>query len=113
MSGLISTVPVSPPPGVKSVGSNSGSAVTQPLVVAASLPLGQVPVPTVDVPPSALSVTLPLKPPGRVTGCPLSLSSWKVPSHGLAKLFDAPVVLALPERAIGPGSLTGPAEVSG
>ena len=77
-------MPVSPPPGVKSVGSNSGSAVTQPLVVAASLPLGQVVLPTVDVAPSAPSVTLPLKPLGSVTGWPLSLSSWKVPIHGLA-----------------------------
>ena len=84
MSGLISTVPVSPPPGVKSVGSKSGSAVTQPVVVAASLPLGQLLPPTVDVAPSALRVTLPLKPSGSVTGCPLSLSSWKVPIHGLA-----------------------------
>ncbi len=84
MSGLISTVPVSPPPGVKSVGSKSGSAVTHPLVVAASLPLGQVELPTVEVAPSALSVTLPSKPAGSVTGCPLSLSSWKVPIHGLA-----------------------------
>ncbi len=60
ISGLISTVPVSPPPGVKSVASKSGSAVTQLLEVAASLPLGQVPPPTVDVAPSALRVTLPL-----------------------------------------------------
>ncbi len=68
MSGLINTVPVSPPPGVKSVGSKSGSLVTQPAVVAASFPLGQVVLPTVDVAPSALSVTLPLYPFGRVTG---------------------------------------------
>ncbi len=60
MSGLMSTVPVSPPPGVKSVGSKSGSAVTQPAVVAASSPLAQLVLPTVDVAPSALRVTLPL-----------------------------------------------------
>ena len=66
------------------MGSNNASAVTQPLVVAASLPLGQVLLPTVDVAPSALRVTLPSNPPGRVTGCPLSLSSWKLPIHGLA-----------------------------
>ena len=62
MSGLTNTLPVSPPPGVKSVASNSGSAVTQPAVVAASFPLGQAEVATVEVAPSALKVTLPLKP---------------------------------------------------
>ena len=36
-----------------------------------------------------------------------------MPSHGLAKLFEAVVVLALPERAIGPVSLTAPTKVSG
>ena len=83
--GLIRTVPVSPPPGVKSVASKSGSVVTHAAVVAASLPLGHVVgLPTVDVAPSALSVTLPLKPLGSVTGCPLSLSSSNVPIHGLA-----------------------------
>ena len=84
MSGLISTVPVSPPPGVKSVASYSGSAVTQPRRRGGLVPLGQVAVPTVEVAPSALRVTLPLQPLGSVTGWPLSLSSWKVPVHGLA-----------------------------
>src|ERR1700722_6873775 len=107
MSGLMSTVPVSPPPGVKSVGSNSGSAVTQPAVVAAALALAQL-VPTVDVCPSALRVTLPLKPPGSVTGCPLSSRSWKVPIQGLAKLFDAELLLALDDNETGPVSLTAP-----
>jgi hypothetical protein len=60
ISGLINTVPVSPPPGVKSVASKSGSAVTHAAVVAASLPLGHVEVPTDDVAPSAPRVTLPL-----------------------------------------------------
>ena len=84
ISGLISTVPVSPPPGVKSVASYSGSAVLQVLVVAASLPVGQLVVPTVEVAASAPSVTLPSNPFVSVTGCPLSLSSWNVPIHGLA-----------------------------
>ena len=57
---------------------------TQPAVVAASLPLGQVEVPTVEVAPSALRVMLPLKPLGSVTGWPLSFNSWNVPIHGLA-----------------------------
>ena len=37
-------------------------------VVAASFPLGQAELPTVDVAPSALRVTLPLKPFGNTTG---------------------------------------------
>ena len=46
MSGLISTVPVSPPPGVKSVASKRVSAVLQPAVVESAVALGHVPVPT-------------------------------------------------------------------
>ncbi len=36
-----------------------------------------------------------------------------MPIHGLAKLFEAVVVLAFPESAIGPMSLTAPTKVSG
>ena len=64
MNGLISTLPVSPPPGVASVASHSGSAVWP----AARKP-GR---------PSALSV-MPLTGPVGVTGVPVWSTSWNDP----------------------------------
>ncbi len=85
---------------------------TQPDVVAAAVLLGQVVVPTVDVAPSAPKVIVPEKPLVRVTGCPASFSSWKVPIQGLAKLFDAVVTLEFCATDTGPVSLTAPTKVS-
>ena len=68
MNGLMRTLPVSPPPLVGSVASNSGSAVT-----------GAVGVDRLESwagSPSALSVTL-VTAPAMVTGLPASSMAWK------------------------------------
>ncbi len=93
--------------------------------MAASDPVGQDAVPSVEVAPSALRVMsfAPL-PPGVAlvsvavgrTGLPLSSTSWKVPVHGLAKLFSAPaaplLLLALACRSSGPVLVTVPTNES-
>src|SRR5579875_3011179 len=88
MNGLISTLPVSPPPGVGSVRSNSGSGVC----------------PAVRWPgcPSALMVTLVTAPVGRI-GFPDSSTSWNEPSTA------EPVLVV---GNCGPVSLTAPTNAS-
>src|ERR1700722_13452702 len=67
MNGLMRTLPVSPPPVVGSVASNSGSAVTGALGVDRVV--------SWDGSPSALSVTL-VTVPGTDTGLPASSMAW-------------------------------------